>query len=90
LASQQELCNNKKEAQYVPLLETYGRLAPTDVAYEPNNLTRVIGQNVEVFAVFCVEVFTLELGLRKQPQFDCTSTAPRVSFGVRRTCLGAA
>ena len=50
----------------------------------------VIGQNVEVFAVFCVEVFMVKLGLRQQPQFDCTSIVPRASFGVRRTCLGGA
>jgi hypothetical protein len=32
----------KKEAPFVPLLETSGRLAPTDVTYELNNFTRTI------------------------------------------------
>lgn len=50
----------------------------------------VIGQNVEVFAVFCVEVFTVKSGLRQQPQFDCINTAQQASFGVRRTCRGVA
>jgi hypothetical protein len=36
------IIGHKKEAPYVPLLETYGKLAPTDVAYELNNRTRTI------------------------------------------------
>lgn len=62
----------------------------TELVLAKHRIFGVIGQNVEVFAAFCVEVFTVERGLRQQPQFGRKDTAPLASFGARKTCLCAA